>query len=74
MYLRCDGNLTFNNAGRPACDSWVLVTEEELLGKFVQQYAMSPEDYGLLSSFIFALFAAAFSARALIQTAKTKEE
>lgn len=60
MYLRCDGNLTFDASGSPACDNWALISEAELLSAFKTQNSLAPDDFAELMTWIFILFAIAF--------------
>lgn len=63
MYLFCDGTLTIDLAGVPACDSWVATTEPELLGKALLAHKLTVDDFNALAALTFAILLAAYGVR-----------
>lgn len=67
MYLRCDGNLVVDASGYPACDNWVSVTTNELLGAALQAHKLSASDFGELAALTITIMLAAFGARQILK-------
>jgi hypothetical protein len=60
VIILCEGNVTENNAGRPACDT----------GWLTQEYSepLTSDEYYDLTAAIFLFFALAFGIRMLVKT------
>ena len=68
MYLFCDGTLSVDINGSPQCDTWVPVTEVELLNRVWISKTMTSEDFFILSAEIITLFIFAFGVKMIRKT------
>jgi len=69
MYLKCTGTLDLTGL-QPFCDSWVAVTETELLGHAFQSHQLNQDDYTALAGTTIAILLAAVSIVAVLKMLK----
>lgn len=66
-YLRCDGTVTVNGDNTVACDSWLAVTEDDLLANLTQNNHLNSDDFSLLAGLTLVILMAAFGVRMVLK-------